>query len=219
MRLSALYALWVVVLIVDGLVIRPFTKRKSLIPAPISYTPAENWEGIDGDWNTFPLRIGDPQQVVRVLPSTTSQQVWAVDPRACLYATDKSACTESRGGVLYTNKSTTWQEEGLFELYIEKNLNLTGTGLFGYDSVTLGYVGQGGPSLQHQIVGAFAVEDFWFGHFGLSPKTTNFTNLGDNVPSFLTTLKSQSLIPSVSWGYNPGAHYSRILLISKLTVN
>jgi Eukaryotic aspartyl protease len=212
MILFALYALGILVAVVDCLAAAPLSKTRTVIPPPISITPAENWEGIDGDWNTFAIRVGNPAEVVRVLVSTTSQVVWVVDPRACVYATDKNACSDSRGGLFYSNKSTTWQEEGLFDLYIDRNLNLTGNGMFGYDSVALGYLGQGGPNLQHQIVGSIAVEDFWFGHFGLHPKTTNFTDLSENVPSFMSTLKAQNLIPSVSWGYTQGAPYRKASL-------
>jgi hypothetical protein len=207
MMLFALYALGILAAVVDCLAAAPLSKTRTVIPPPISITPAENWEGIDGDWNTFAIRVGNPAEVVRVLVSTTSQVVWVVDPRACVFVTDKNTCADSRGGLFYSNISTTWQEEGLFDLYIDRNLNLTGNGMFGYDSVALGYLGQGGPNLQHQIVGSIAVEDFWFGHFGLHPKTTNFTDLSENVPSFMSTLKAQNLIPSVSWGYTQGAPY------------
>lgn len=207
MRLSALYGLWWAGAATTSVL--PILDRRSNIikPAPISVPAAEVWEGIDGQWNTFALRVGDLAQVVRVLASTASQQVWVIDPLACLYRTNKNACAESRGGVYYNNKSSTWQEEGLYDLFIEQNLNLTGTGRFGYDGVALGYLGQGGPSLVHQIVGSLATEDFWLGHFGLHPKTTNFTNLSDNVPSYLSTLRSQNMIPTVSWGYTQGAAY------------
>jgi hypothetical protein len=210
MVLSALYAFGVLVVLGNRVKAVPSIERRATIPAPISLTPAENWEGIDGSWNTFAIRIGDPQQVVRVLISTTSQQTWVIDPLACTYAADKNACTDSRGDLFSRNKSTTWQEEGLYDLYIEHNLYLSGNADFGFDSVALGYLGQGGPNLKHQIVGALAVEDFWLGHFGIHPKSTNFTDLGDNVPSYMSTLKSQNLLPSVSWGYTQGAPYRRL---------
>jgi hypothetical protein len=212
MMLFAFYAIFFLAVGANCLVMAPLNKRRT-IPPPLSITPSENWEGIDGDWNTFVIRVGNPAQVVRVLVSTTSQVVWVIAPRACLYETDKNTCGGLRGGLFYSNKSSTWQEEGIFDLYIEHQLNMTGTGLFGYDSVALGYVGQGGPSLQHQVVGNVAVEDFWFGHFGLHPKTTNFTDLSDNVPSYMSTLRAQNLIPSVSWGYTQGASYRKIAIL------
>jgi hypothetical protein len=204
MTLSALYTFGSLVFAVSSHVIPSFSKRR-VLPAPISFAPSENFEGIDGSWNTFAIRAGNPAQVSRVLVSTTSQQTWVVDARGC--QPNDNVCAQSRGGLFVSNKSTTWQEQGFYKLYIEKKLGFDGVGMFGYDTVALGYLGEGGPSLQHQILGAFAVPDFWFGHFGVHPKTTNFTDLSDNVPSYMSTLKSQSLIPSVSWGYTQGASY------------
>lgn len=184
--------------------------RASPTPQPVSFTPASNWEGIDGTWNTFALRIGTPPQVVRVLASTSSQETWAVDPRACLYESNKDTCGDARGGLFYNNQSTSYTEQGLYDLWIEKNLNYSGNGMFGYDMVGLGYTGEGGPTIKHQIVGSMAVEDFWFGHFGLHPKSTNFTDITQNVPSYMATLRTQNLIPSVSWAYTAGAPYSKV---------
>jgi hypothetical protein len=215
--LSVLYALAVFVVGVDCRVTSSLQSRANL-PAPLSITPSENWEGIDGIWNTFTLRIGSPAQVVRVLVSTTSQQVWTIDSQACASASDFNSCAQSRGGLFQSNKSKTWQEDGIYELFIEKNLNLSGASVFGFDDVGLGYVGQNGPVLQHQIVGSVAVNSFWFGHLGLQPKTTNFTDLAQNIPSYMSTLRSKNMIPSVSWGYTQGAPYSKFRLICYLVL-
>ncbi|KAJ5461729.1 uncharacterized protein N7458_003281 [Penicillium daleae] len=46
------------------------------------------------------------------------------------------------------------------------------------------------------------------GIFGLNPQPVNFTSLGNfSSPSFLTTLKNQGKIPSLSWSYTAGAQY------------
>lgn len=41
----------------------------------------------------------------------------------------------------------------------------------------------------------------------LGPKPTNFTDFDTPQSSFMSTLRSQSLIPSLSYGYTAGAHY------------
>jgi len=190
----------------------PSSSAKVQVTAPISFNPAANFEGIDGLWNVFALRVGNPPQVVRVLPSTASQETWTVAPRACLYEDDKSACADKRGGVFDNTISKNYQNvaaNNIFDISLEKNLNYTGNAIFGYDDVGLGYPGEGGLTLEHQIVGQVAVEDFWFGHFGLHPKTTNFTDLVQNVPSFMSSLQTKGAIPSVSWGYTAGAVYRR----------
>lgn len=65
----------------------------------------------------------------------------------------------------------------------------------------------GGISLKHQIVAGIATKDFYLGQFGLGPKATNFTNFDTPDPSFFWSMKNQSVIPSLSWGYTAGAKH------------
>ncbi|KAF2399499.1 acid protease [Trichodelitschia bisporula] len=191
----------------------------STLPPPISFAPAQNWEGINGQWNTFALRIGSPEQVVRVYVSTASQQTWVVDPRGCPDDTPtNTTCTDSRGETFDLNKSKTWRPQGLYDLWIEGNLDLYGNGEYGFDTVGLGYPGEGGPVMTGQIVGAIATPDFNYGHLGINPKSTNFTNFTTQSPSFITSLKERNLIPSVSWGYTAGAAYRFAKVLSSLTL-
>jgi hypothetical protein len=91
---------------------------------------------------------------------------------------------------------------------LEGNLNYTGNGDFGHDTVSLGYNGGGGPTLQDQVVAGIATPDFWLGSIGLDPEPSNFSTMNDPQPSYLAALRNQSLIPSLSWGYTAGAYYS-----------
>ena len=52
-------------------------------------------------------------------------------------------------------------------------------------------------------------KNFMFGILGLGPGTTNFDDFNDPQPSFMWTLKNQSLIPSLSYGYYAGASYDK----------
>lgn len=189
----------------------PILRRAISIPAPLSVPPTTYWEGIDGTWNTFALQVGTPAQTSRVLISTALQESFVINPKACQFTTTNEQCNDladNRGGVYNSNSSTTYENQGIYELRVEQNLDYAGTGLFGYESVALGYTGEAMPLLKHQIIGQVAVEDFWYGYFGLHPKSTNFTDLLQNVPSYMTSLYQQRLIPSVSWGYTAGAIYS-----------
>ena len=38
--------------------------RANTLPAPIAIAPDQNWDGIDGQWSSFTLRVGTPQQFV-----------------------------------------------------------------------------------------------------------------------------------------------------------
>jgi hypothetical protein len=178
----------------------------------LSIAPAENWEGIDGQWNTFALRVGNPSQVVRVYISTTSQQTWVVAPIGCS-GWNQTECDSRRGSDFSSNSSSSWTDQGTYKLWIESNLGFDGTqdiGIYGYDTVGLGYQGEGGPTLEKQIVGTLSTYDFFYGHFGLSPKPTNWTDFNDPYPSYLTSLKNESQIPSLSWAYTAGAQYSKL---------
>jgi hypothetical protein len=52
-----------------------------------------------------------------------------------------------------------------------------------------------------------ATKDFMFGLLGLGQKPSNLTNSDEPVPSLMWSLKNQSMIPSMSYGYTAGAYY------------
>lgn len=163
-------------------------------------------DGADGPWSTFSLRVGEPAQNVRVLPSTSSQQTWVIIPEGCpqYYG---SGCANDRGWLFDNSTSTTWKEKGLYNLGDEGNLGLDSTGIFGFDTVGLGLQGTGGPTLQGQLIAGIATSTFWLGSIGLNPQSTNFSTFDDSHPSFMSNLKSNKSIPSLSFGYTAGAPY------------
>ena len=61
--------------------------------------------------------------------------------------------------------------------------------------------------MTHQVVNAFATDDFYIGNFGLSPQSINITSGNDHFPSIVGSLREQGLTPSTSWGYLAGASY------------
>lgn len=196
--------------------------RISTVPAPIVIPPSQNFEGNDGPWSTFTLRIGSPAQDVNVLVSTTGYQTWAVVPQGCP-SSEPTDCAKLRGGVYNYNQSSTWvrnnvTSNGTFTLGLEENLGYTGNGLFGFDTVALGWQGSNGPSLDQQIVAGIATPDFYLGTFGLDPRPTNFTNFNNPVPSYMSNLKKQNMIPSLSWGYTAGNQYRENKVLGSLTL-
>jgi hypothetical protein len=183
--------------------------------------PSQYWEGIDGSWNTFPLRIGTPEQYTRGFISTASQQTWAVYERACLVnQTDPKnpeqlvqkldgSCFDSRGRTFNYSTSTSWDNIGFYQLWLEKNIKRVGNGKYGYEKVGLGYTAPEGPTLDNTTVGVLVTDNFWLGHFGINPKSTNFTAFTDPSPSYMSQLFQKKQIPSVSWGYTAGAQYRK----------
>ena len=82
----------------------------------------------------------------------------------------------------------------------------------------LGIQGSGGPVLSNQIVAAYSTDDFYLGFFGVNPASTNFTQQEQGKASYLTTLKNQNLIPSLSFGYTAGNQYRLKQVLGSLTL-
>ncbi|KAF2475298.1 acid protease [Lindgomyces ingoldianus] len=203
--------------------------KNSSLPAPVSVAPDQDWDGIDGSWNTITLRIGTPPQFVRALASTASQQTWTIHSLACVvnqtdaktnqtHETTDTDCESSRGHLFNISVSSTWQEIGFYQLWTEKVLGMMGNGEYGYDTVGLGHPGEEGPTLKNTTVGTLVTPNFWLGHFGLNAKPTNFSAFTDPSPSYMTYLFQQNLIPSLSFGYTAGAQYHFTSVLSSLTL-
>ncbi|ORY14004.1 aspartic peptidase domain-containing protein [Clohesyomyces aquaticus] len=203
--------------------------KNASLPQPVSVPPDQDWVGIDGDWNTVTLRIGDPPQYVQAFVSTASQQTWAVHGMACQVnktdpQTNKTAqvsdttCEDSRGHLFNISKSKSWDRIGFFQLWTERDLGLTGNGEYGYDTVGLGHPGEEGPTLKNTTVGTLVTPNFWLGHLGVNAKPTNFSAFTDPSPSYMTYLFQDNLIPSVSFGYTAGARYRFQKVLSSLTL-
>ncbi|KAB8342832.1 hypothetical protein FH972_022430 [Carpinus fangiana] len=188
------------------------------LPAPLSIDPAQNWDGFDGPWSSFTIGIGTPAQWVRVFVSTASQQTWSIYPAACTYASDPAACLQLRGWDFNSTESSTWDPIGTFSLYIEQNLGFFGNAEYGLDTVTLGGPGGSGPTERNATVGNTASADFFLGIFGVHPKPTNFTSFNDPEPSYMTLLKNDGSIPSLSFGYTAGARYRYSGRLASLTL-
>ena len=127
-------------------------------------------------------------------------------PQGC--PSGDSSCPEERGDLFNNATSSTWKAQGYYHLILEENLGIDGVGYFGNDTVGLGIQGSGGPTLENQVVGGIATENYYLGVLGVNPKPINFTSLDEGQPSYISSLKEQSLIPSVSFGYTAGAQYS-----------
>ena len=81
---------------------------------------------------------------------------------------------------------------------------------YGLDDISLGFSNAvGGPTLKNQVLAGFASNANYLGSFGLNNQPTNFTDLTNSSQSFLTSLRAENLIPSLSWAYTAGAHYRK----------
>ena len=155
--------------------------------------------------------MGTPEQLIRVLPSTSGSAIWAVSPRGCDLEASPN-CTDARGGAFDQERSQSWKDLGPYTLDLEKNLGYNESGIFGLDNVALGLSNAtGGPSMDSQVVAAIGAQTWYTGILGLQQQPMN---LSDTQPgqTFLSSLKTRNIIPSLSWAYTAGASY-RVLPI------
>ena len=137
-------------------------------------------------------------------------ETWVVLDAGCI-STDPKSCPDDRGKTYNFSQSTTWKKQDFYELGVELNLgyNITNAGEYGFETLGLGYQGSGGPSLENQVIAGIATKEFYLGSLGLNPRPINFTS-EDNKPSLLSNLKTQKIIPSLSYGYSAGARYRKL---------
>ncbi|KAH8817303.1 aspartic peptidase domain-containing protein [Xylogone sp. PMI_703] len=176
--------------------------------SPVVFPPSQNWDGDDGPWSSFALRLGNPAQVVRVLPATAGTFTTVVLPLGCNTTSNPIACAEARGKLFDPTQSKTWQDKGPFGLGVENNLGYSPVaGEFGIDSE--GFTVATLPNLTYpnQIIAGIAVNDFYVGTFGLGTQPTNFSTFEDTHPSFFTSLRNNNNTPSYTWSYTAGAQY------------
>ncbi|OMP86931.1 hypothetical protein BK809_0000607 [Diplodia seriata] len=185
------------------------------VPTPYVALPTKQWDGIDGNWSTFGISIGNPGQNFRVLVSTRADSPWVTIPEGCK-ANDQT-CPSSRGVDLSDsqpsrgfrkNQSHTWEEIGIFGLELEKDLGYAplSRGYYGYDTIQLGFSQQTtAMRVNHSQVVAYAEPDYWLGYLGMS--SAQMTLVKDEVPSLLQVLNDTGKIPSQSYGYTAGSHY------------
>jgi hypothetical protein len=104
------------------------------------------------------MQVGSPVQSVRLLPATGEGAIWVIDPLGC--PTDVVECGKSRGVIYYNNRTNTWNSIGTYDLSLveEANLGYTGSGLYGLDTVALGWPGDNLPSLNQQILASIAAK-------------------------------------------------------------
>ncbi|QSZ32113.1 hypothetical protein DSL72_001682 [Monilinia vaccinii-corymbosi] len=180
--------------------------------SPLTVLPSGNWNGIDGSWSSFWLTVGTPDsKPVLVFISTASNQPWVISPDGCT-PSEPATCPGSRGFQFNSTKSTTWVPNSInpgsvFALEVESYLDLAGNGTYGNDTIMLGSPGSGSPSLSSQVLVTIITHDFWLGLFGLNPAPTSLSSTTDPAPSYMSNLKSQGYIPSLSYGYTAGAYY------------
>jgi hypothetical protein len=164
------------------------------------------------------LRVGNPEQIVRVLPSTAGQKPLVIIPQGCIIdvagTIADSNCTAARGGLFNPSQSESWDNLGDYALGLDTNLGYNDTGTYGLDSISLGFTDvAGGLKLKSQVIVSTGSGDFYLGLFGLGVQGTTLVKDKATESTYLRTLKDNGLIPSLSWGYTAGAGYRKCISI------
>ena len=155
------------------------------------------------------MRLGNPAQELRLLASTQVPETWVVGTEGCTL-NDPQNCDASRGGLFNSTASSSWNDSGVYSLNAEINLGYTqnsDNGDYALDTIEVGTPGDGAVSLGQQVVAGIATKDFYLGNLGLSTQPIALSNTGEPLPSLLSSLMSNNLIPSRSYGYTAGASY------------
>ncbi|THX53486.1 acid protease [Aureobasidium pullulans] len=196
------------------------------IPSPFSFAPSQYWDGNDGSWSSFMVRVGTPPQDFRVFPSTFGQETLIPVPEGCT-EDDPANCGSLRGVMPFqgdvstgfqTNASTTWSDIGIYTTDLETQIGINANGMYGFDTVGLQVENSGGIEQTHQVVAGIADKSFMYGIMGLGPRPSNFSVLSDPQPSFLTSLRNNNTIPSKSYAYTAGASYRYSKVLGSLTL-
>lgn len=176
--------------------------------------------GVDGAWSPFFVKVGSPPTKLRLLASTQIPESWVVLPLGC--PNDVLNCSDARGGTFDPKGSKTWQEKGTLPLGSEYNLGFSAAnfdnGDYGFDTVQLGLPGQGNASLEHQLIAGIATNDFWVGNLGLASRNLIFPD-NSQASGLLSQLRSNNLIPSLSYGFTAGASYRKNILTRMIVEN
>lgn len=122
-------------------------------------------------------------------------------PNGCV-STDTS-CPTARGGTVDFNSSTTWHQNNYYRLPNDISV----TALFGNDTLSLGVAGRNGPSLPNQVIAGMADPKYYLGMLGVNQKPLRLAN--SSQPSYISSLKDQKIIPSLSFGFTAGAPYRK----------
>lgn len=131
----------------------------------VLFADATSSEGNDGPWSSFFLRVGTPEQYVRVLISTASPQSMVVlSEYGCsesVFSNAPSDCAVSRGNLFNANQSSSWNELGLYGINgngvgLEANLGYSQRAEFALDNLGLSL---SGPKLENQTLAGIATAE------------------------------------------------------------
>jgi hypothetical protein len=196
--------------------------------------------GNDGPWSSFNIRLGSPPQLLKMLASTSSSEIWAVSTKGCS-GHDGKECITDRGQLFNSTTSSTWKSfanESRSALEEDRDLPYHGNGTYGFENVNfLGKMHGSDPqgtTVHNQVVVQMTTKEYYTsmsnlnrkaflltepGFFGLNPKPLPPLGKRPGHISNIRDMKDQGLIPSLSYGYTAGARNSKSITKCKAISN
>ncbi|OTB08212.1 hypothetical protein M426DRAFT_8019 [Hypoxylon sp. CI-4A] len=171
------------------------------------YKPHEVLEGkeygIDGNWSTIGLFVGEPAQEINVTISTSLSEIWVVENGGC---GTNSRCAEARGGLYNTSASQSWSSLGAWQLGLDY-LGIGANGDYAMETVVVyDSVRRWQTTFHKQVVAGINETDSYTGFFGLGITPGRFGGVVAQSP-IAALVEQDGIIPSHSYGYTAGAYY------------
>ena len=118
-------------------------------------------------------------------------------------------CDAARGGVFTPSKSNSWQSLNVWQLGLAY-LGYGGNGDYAREKVSGQNPLRGNSFDMHDVaVAAINMTDYYQGLFGLGIAKGSFGDDAIDTPLTRAGISAERSIPSVSYGYTAGAHYSK----------
>lgn len=165
--------------------------------------PSLQWYGIDGNWSSIGLFVGEPAQEINVTISTSLSEIWVVESGGC---SPNVRCSDARGGIYNTSASQSWSPLGAWQLGLNY-LGLGGNGDYAMETVVVyDSVRRWQTSFNKKIVAGINDTGYYTGFFGLGITPGRFNNVVAQSP-IAALVEQDGVIPSHSYGYTAGAYY------------
>ncbi|KAH9213979.1 aspartic peptidase domain-containing protein [Leptodontidium sp. 2 PMI_412] len=166
---------------------------------PMEIYPTQDWDGNDGPWYSFAVKVGTPPQTQKLFISTSARNILLVNPSGCLSA-DTSNCATLRGGIFNPARSTTWVPNlvrginATYPISEDPSLGYNSNGTFGVDDVAFPFFGTDFGAASNQNIGGFSDTNSYLELFGIYPWSTTFSSYEDPV-----WFDTESLLGLHSW--------------------
>ncbi|KAK6075120.1 eukaryotic aspartyl protease [Seiridium cupressi] len=159
--------------------------------------------GIDGNWSSMGLYVGEPGQQVDVTVSTSLSEIWVIESNGC---GSSALCTAARGNVFNISASSSWSSLGQWDVGLDY-LDQVANGDYAMETVAVhNSLTQNQTSLATQVVAAINDTDYYTGFFGLGITPGRFETTVVQSP-IAALVERDAIIPSHSYGYTAGAYY------------